>query len=281
MKGDLAPLQEAREALEDLLEKPHQVGEIKTAVDPIHTPRGRSWVNAESGHMDLGCSTRITSIHIPAHRIHSGAAGGLLRLAQAALPQSSTGSPHMVLYMDRLATEHHFSTKTTLATHLHLAISMALHQTGGFLPHTVPSGVHSDAQALRSMTGAGAPLLGRGLLADQHLAGTTGMAQEVTLTPPVGIRGFLAHPKENPESFMEGVHIQRGGLQREISVHRMECLEGSPGAPAWNGHMEEGEIHILDPLTDRRHEDQAHPHLDHRSDRILLFDLRKGPLDGQ
>ncbi len=96
MKGDLAPLQEAREVLEDLLEKPHQVGEIKTAVDPSHTPRGpRSWVNAESGHMDRGCSTRITSIHIPAHRIHSGAAGGLLHLAQAALPPvQHRQSPH-------------------------------------------------------------------------------------------------------------------------------------------------------------------------------------------
>ncbi len=211
MKGDLALLQEAREVLEDLLEKPHQVGEIKTAVDPSHTPRGpRSWVNAENGHMDRGCSTRITSIRIRAHRIHSGAAGGLHRLAQAALPLSSTGSPHIVLFMDRLATEHHFSTKTTLATHLHLAISMALHQTGGFLPHIVPSGVHRDAQTLKSMTGAGAPLLGRGPLADQHLAGTTGMAREVTLIPRVGIQGFPAHPKENPESFMEGIHIQRG-----------------------------------------------------------------------
>ncbi len=211
MKGDLALLQEAREVLEDLLEKPHQVGEIKTAVDPSHTPRGpRSWVNAENGHMDLGCSTRIISIRIRAHRIHSGAAGGLHRLAQAALPLSSTGSPHIVLFMDRLATEHHFSTKTTLATHLHLAISMALRQTGGFLPHIVPSGVHRDAQTLKSMTGAGAPLLGRGPLADQHLAGTTGMAREVTLIPRVGIQGFPAHPKENPESFMEGIHIQRG-----------------------------------------------------------------------
>lgn len=211
MKGDLAPLQEAREVSEDLLEKPHQVGEITTTVDPSHTPRGlHSWVNAESDHMDTGCRIRITSIRIPAHRIHSGAAGGLLHPAQAALPQSSTGSPRMVLCMDRLATEHHFSTKTTIATHLHLAISTALRQTDGFFRHIVPLGVRSDAQALRSMTGAGAPHLETGPLADQTLAGTTGMAQEVTLTPLVGIRGSLAHLNENPESFMEGVHIQRG-----------------------------------------------------------------------
>lgn len=256
MKGDLAPHQEAREVSEDLLEKPHQVGEITTVVDHSHTPKGpRSWVNAENDRTDSGCRTRITSIHIPAHRIHSGAAGGLLHPAQAALPQSSTGSPHMVLYMDRLATEHHSSMEITLATHLHLAISMALHQKGGFLHRIVPSGVPSGAQALRNMTGAGALHLATGPLADQHLGGTTGMAQEVILTLLVGIQGSLAHPKENPESFMEGVHIQRGGLQREINVGRMERLEESPGAPAWNGHTEEGEVHILGPLTDHRHED--------------------------
>lgn len=211
MKGDLAPLQEAREVSEDLLEKPHQVGEITTVLDHSHTPKGpRSWVNAESDHTDHGCRTRITSILIPAHRIHSGAAGGLLHPAQAALPQSSTGSPLMVLYMDRLATEHHSSMEITLATHLHLAISMALHQKGGFLHRIVPSGVPSDAQALRSMTGAGALHLATGPLADQHLVATTGMAEEVILTLLVAIQGSPAHPIENPESFMEGVHIQRG-----------------------------------------------------------------------
>ncbi|KAG1958551.1 hypothetical protein F2P79_006680 [Pimephales promelas] len=161
----------------------------------------------------------------------------------------------MDLYMDRLATEHHSSMEITLATHLHLAISMALHQKGGFLHRIIPSGAPSDAQALRSMTGAGAVHLATGPWADQHLVVTTGMAEEVILTLLVAIQGSPAHPIENPESFMEGVHIQRGGLQREINVGRMERLEESLAAPAWNGHMEEGEVHTLGPLTDHRHED--------------------------
>lgn len=214
MKGDTVLLQEAREVSEDLLEKPLRVGELTTVVDPSPTPRGlpRSWVNAESDHTDSGCRTRITSIHIPAHRIHRGAAGGLHRPAQVALPQYSTGNPLILLYMDHLATEDQYSMETTLDTHLHLDthLFMALHQNDGFLRLIIPSGVHSDGQALRSTTGAGAPHPERGLLAGLHLVGITGMAQEVMLIPPVGIQGSLAHPTENPESFMEGVHIQRG-----------------------------------------------------------------------
>lgn len=214
MKGDMAPLQEAKEVSEGLLEKPLRVGEFTTVVDPSPTPRGlpHSWVNAESDHTDSGCRTRITSIRIPTRRIHREAEGGHHHPAQVALPQYSTGNPLIPLYMDRLATEHQYSMETTLDTHLHLDtdLFMALHQIDGFLHLIIPSGVHSDAQALRIMTGAGVPLPGRGLLADQHLVGTTGMAQEVTLIPTVGIRGSLAHPTESPENFMEGVHIQRG-----------------------------------------------------------------------
>ncbi|XDV21050.1 hypothetical protein PO909_026234 [Leuciscus waleckii] len=145
----------------------------------------------------------------------------------------------MVLCMDRLATEHHSSMEITLATHLHLAISMALHQKGGFLHRIVPLGVPSDAQALRSMTGAGALHLATGPLADQHLVATTGMVEEVILTLLVVIQGSPAHPIENPESFMEGVHIQRerdqrgphGEVGRESRRPSMEWAHGRGGSP--------------------------------------------------
>lgn len=185
--------------------------------------------------------------------------------------------------MDHLVTEHHSSMETTSTSHLHLAIFTGHHQTGGFHLLTVPSEVRSDAQALlKSTREAGVLDLGRGLSEDRHLEGRTGMGRGVTHTPPVGILGPLAHPRENPESFLEGVHIKRGGLEREINVPRiMEKLEGSLVAPARIGGTEERPVQTLDPLTDHRHTSQVHPHWYHLPDSILLYDPRTGPADGQ
>lgn len=156
------------------------------------------------------------------------ATGGLPLPGQTVRPQLSIGPLRILLDKGPRARGVHLSMETTQVTDPpHPAIIITNLLTGGHHPHsppTVPSGALTSAQVHPTKrTGAGVPgrliVPGRGSLSAQVVGGCAGMGQGPFPDHTMVNVGLLAPPRENHESFMAEVLIQRGtGLKMQYGL---------------------------------------------------------------